>query len=82
MTYSITEELIDAMADYLDSGMIATEVIDRMSEEIDDRDENIIIQDILDGFFEIYLCSPEEYVQNLEDDSDWSELNGLVEIHD
>ena len=82
MTYSIKEELIDAMADYLENGNTATHAVDRISEEINERDENIATQDILDGFFEVYLCTPQEFEQNLKDDSDWMSRNGYDEIYD
>lgn len=82
MAYSIKEELIDVMADYIEDGNTASDSIIRMTEEIDNRDEDITTKEILDGFFEVYYCTPEEFEQNLKDDSDWLSRNGYDEIYD
>jgi hypothetical protein len=82
MAYSIREELVDAMADYLEDGNTASYSIDRISEEIDERGEGLTTQDILDGFLEVYLCTPQAFEQNLKDDSDWLSSNESDEIYD
>ncbi len=82
MAYSLKEELIDAMADCLEGGNTASHSIDRISEKLEELDEDITIQNILEGFLEVYFCTPQEFEQNLKDDSDWTSRNGFDEIYD
>lgn len=68
------ETLVDVLADLLDGGLSVAKATNKTVETEDEVDTDLLYE----RFAEVYLCTPEEYAQNVKDDASWAKENSSL----